>query len=127
MTDIHGIAPSNALSGRENLVTFSALINFRLALNFASNAKHSLPLNPSSPPDNLLADLYCPPGRNGMENDLEPIRLLTPRETAEALKVSGKTLMRLIRRNKLLGFRIGGQWRIRESELAQFIHNIEER
>jgi excisionase family DNA binding protein len=108
-------------------VTFSAWTNFPLALNFAPNAKHSLPLNPSSPPDNLLADLHCPPGRNGMENDLEPVHLLTPRETAEALKVSRKTLMRLIRRNKLLGFKIGGQWRIRESELAQFIHNIEER
>ena len=53
MTDIRGIATPNAPSGRENLATFSAWTNFPLTLNFALNAKHSLPLIPSSPPDNL--------------------------------------------------------------------------
>ena len=57
-----------------------------------------------------------------MENDLEAVvRLLTLRETAELLRVSRRTLQRMIDRKKLPVFRVGRQWRVRESELIEWI------
>jgi len=47
-TDVRGIGPTNALSGRENLATLSARTNFLRTVILASNAKHSAPLNLSS-------------------------------------------------------------------------------
>jgi len=57
-----------------------------------------------------------------MEKDLESLRLLTLSEAAELLHVSTRTLQRMIRRNDLPAFKVGGQWRVRESQLAQWIH-----
>ena len=57
-----------------------------------------------------------------MENDLEAVvRLLTLRETAELLRVSRRTLQRMIDRKKLPVFRVGREWRVRESELIEWI------
>ena len=56
-----------------------------------------------------------------MENDLESLRLLTLAEAAELLHVSTRTLQRMIRRNDLPAFKVGGQWRVRESQLAHWI------
>ena len=56
-----------------------------------------------------------------MEKDLESLRLLTLSEAAELLHVSTRTLQRMIRRNDLPAFKVGGQWRVRESQLAQWI------
>jgi excisionase family DNA binding protein len=67
-----------------------------------------------------------PGSARSMENDLEPVRLLTLRQTAEALNLSRQTL-RLLRGKKLPGVKIGGQWRIRESDLTKFIHDLDSR
>lgn len=56
-----------------------------------------------------------------MENDLEMPRLLTLLETAELMQVSKPTLHRMLRRNELPAFKIGRQWRVRESELTKWI------
>ncbi len=61
-----------------------------------------------------------------MENDFEPVRLLTVQQAAEALNVSRRTLLRLLWRNRLLAIKVGSRWRIRESDLAKFIHDLEE-
>ena len=60
-----------------------------------------------------------------MENDLEQLRLLTVAEAAELLQVSKRTLERLIQRRELPAFKVGHQWRVRESELVKWIeaHN----
>ena len=56
-----------------------------------------------------------------MEKEPESLRLLTLREAAQMLQVSPRTLQRLIRKNDLPAFKVGGQWRVRESQLAQWI------
>ena len=62
-----------------------------------------------------------------MENDIESLRFLTLRQTAEALHVSVRTVSRMLRRKELPAIRVGGQWRVRESELTKFIQGLEER
>ena len=50
-----------------------------------------------------------------MENELEPLRVLTIKETAVILRMSQRTVQRLIQRKELPSFKVGGQWRLRES------------
>ena len=61
-----------------------------------------------------------------MSNTLEGLRLLTLTEAAELLQVSTRTLQRMIRRNELPAFKVGGQWRVRESQLTRWIEVREE-
>jgi excisionase family DNA binding protein len=61
-----------------------------------------------------------------MENDLEPLRLLTVPEAAELLQVSKRTLLRMVSRNELPAFKVGGQWRISESRLSEWIQALSE-
>ena len=60
-----------------------------------------------------------------MDNDSENLRLLTLPEAAELLHVSTRTLQRMIRRNELPAFKVGGQWRVRESQLTKWIQGRE--
>jgi len=48
--------------------------------------------------------------------------LWTPRETAEKLKTSQKTIYRLMERGELAYTMVGRQRRILESELAAYLH-----
>ena len=61
-----------------------------------------------------------------MENSLERLRLLTLPEAAKLLHVSTRTLQRMIRRNELPAFKVGGQWRVRESQLSRWIEGRED-
>ena len=56
-----------------------------------------------------------------MTNPGEGLRLLTLPEAADLLQVSTRTLQRMIRRNELPAFKVGGQWRVRESQLTRWI------
>lgn len=56
-----------------------------------------------------------------MNESIESLRLLTLPEAAELLHVSTRTLQRMIRRNELPAFKVGGQWRLRESQLTRWI------
>ena len=56
-----------------------------------------------------------------MENNIDPLRFLTLKQVAEALQISGRTAMRMIARKELPAFKVGGQWRIRESELTKWL------
>jgi excisionase family DNA binding protein len=60
-----------------------------------------------------------------MDKKLDQIRLLTLAEAAELLQVSIRTLQRMIRSKKLPAFKVGGQWRIRESQLQQWVEHRE--
>ena len=51
-----------------------------------------------------------------MEDDI-----LTIREVAEFLKLTEKTAYRLVSEDKLPGFKVGGSWRFRKSEIDQWI------
>lgn len=53
------------------------------------------------------------------------MKLLTLQEVAEALKVSSKTVRRLIKRGELPGYRLGerGQLRVDERELELYVES----
>jgi excisionase family DNA binding protein len=60
-----------------------------------------------------------------MDTKLEDMRLLTLAEAAALLQVSTRTLQRMIRSGGLPAFKVGGQWRLREAQLRQWIENRE--
>jgi excisionase family DNA binding protein len=60
-----------------------------------------------------------------MDHGLEGLRLLTLPEAAELLHVSTRTVQRMIRRNELPAFKVGGQWRLRESQLMNWLQGRE--
>ncbi len=60
-----------------------------------------------------------------MDKNLQSIRLLTLSEAAELLHVSTRTLHRMIRNGELPAFKVGGQWRMRESQLQQWVEHRE--
>jgi len=47
--------------------------------------------------------------------------ILTIREVAELLKINEKTAYRLTAKGKIPGFRVGGSWRFRLSDIDQWI------
>lgn len=60
-----------------------------------------------------------------MDQNIENIRLLTLSEAATVLQVSTRTLQRMIRNRQLPAFKVGGQWRMRETQLRQWVENKE--
>ncbi|MSP39230.1 MAG: DNA-binding protein [Deltaproteobacteria bacterium] len=60
-----------------------------------------------------------------MEPSSEQIRLLTLAEAARLLHVSTRTLQRMIRSTDLPALKVGGQWRLRESQLTEWIQRRE--
>ena len=61
-----------------------------------------------------------------MENRDEPLRLLTIKEAAVILRMSQRTVQRLIQRKELPSFKVGGQWRLRESQVAKWLEGLQE-
>lgn len=53
--------------------------------------------------------------------------LLTLGEAAAMLKISKRTLLRMIQQKKIPAFKVGGQWRILESRFQQWVENEEAR
>ena len=62
-----------------------------------------------------------------MGNTQEEFRLLTLEAAAEILQVSKRTLMRMIQKREVPAFKVGGQWRIRESQFRKWVENKENR
>jgi excisionase family DNA binding protein len=60
-----------------------------------------------------------------MEQKFDSIRLLTLDEAAALLQVSKRTLHRMIKINELPAFKVGGQWRVRETQLRQWVEHRE--
>ena len=60
-----------------------------------------------------------------MDKKLENICLLTLSEAANVLQVSTRTLQRMIRNGELPAFKVGGQWRLREAQLRQWVESRE--
>ena len=60
-----------------------------------------------------------------MEKKLDNILLLTLSEAANLLQVSTRTLQRMIRNGQLPAFKVGGQWRLREAQLRQWVESRE--
>ena len=47
--------------------------------------------------------------------------IMTIREVADYLKLTEKTTYRLVAEGKIPGFKVGGSWRFRRSEIEQWI------
>jgi excisionase family DNA binding protein len=60
-----------------------------------------------------------------MHNEFANIRLLTLSEAAQLLQVSTRTLHRMIRSGNLPALKVGGQWRVRETQLEQWVEQRE--
>lgn len=56
-----------------------------------------------------------------MANTHKTLRFLTLEQAAETLQVSKRTLHRLIQQRQMPGLKIGGQWRIPESQFLKWI------
>lgn len=54
-------------------------------------------------------------------------KVYTPEDAAKALMVNPETVKRLLRAGKLGGFKIGRLWRIKESDLEEFMKGGGER
>ena len=61
------------------------------------------------------------------QNEPNPLRLLTLRETAELLHLSMRTVNRMAKSKKLPAFKVGGQWRVNESHLTKWLEGLNER
>ncbi len=63
--------------------------------------------------------------RDGQESVLTNMKLLTIPEVAEAIKVSEKTVRRLIKRGDLPAYKVGdrGQLRVEEQELERYVES----
>jgi len=62
-----------------------------------------------------------------MDRNFDQIRLLTLAEAARLLHVSTRTLQRMIHGNNLPALKVGGQRRVRESQLSEWIQRREGR
>ncbi len=62
---------------------------------------------------------------SSMDQKFDNIRLLTLDEAAALLQVSKRTLQRMIKINQLPAFKVGGQWRVRETQLRQWVEHRE--
>ena len=60
-----------------------------------------------------------------MENNIDPLRMLTLAEAAELMHVSKRTLKRMIEHTEFPAFKVGGQWRVRESQLTIWIQALD--
>ena len=47
------------------------------------------------------------------------MKVYTPREAADELKVCEETVKRLLRNGNIKGFRVGNRWRIKEEEIIK--------
>ena len=53
------------------------------------------------------------------------IRLLTLAEAASILKISKRTLHRMIQHRQIPAFKVGGQWRLLESRFEEWVEEEE--
>ena len=51
------------------------------------------------------------------------MRLITLAEAASLLQVSKRTLLRMIQKKEVPAFKVGGQWRIRETQFKEWVDN----
>ena len=60
-----------------------------------------------------------------MTRDHGQLSFLTLTEAAAILQVSKRTLLRMIQQKEMPAFKVGGQWRIRESQFRKWVERKE--
>jgi excisionase family DNA binding protein len=63
--------------------------------------------------------------RQLMKQNETAIKLLTLAEAATILKISKRTLHRMIQHKQIPAFKVGGQWRILESRFHEWVQDEE--
>jgi len=58
-----------------------------------------------------------------MNDNHTEMRLITLAEAASLLQVSKRTLLRMIQKKEVPAFKVGGQWRIRETQFKEWVDN----
>ena len=64
-------------------------------------------------------------GAELMKKTDSAIKLLTLAEAASILKISKRTLHRMIQNRQIPAFKVGGQWRILESRFQEWVQEEE--
>jgi len=73
----------------------------------------------------LLAAFALLGATKAMKKTDTSIRLLTLAEAASILKISKRTLHRMIQNRQIPAFKVGGQWRILESRFQEWVQEEE--
>ena len=60
-----------------------------------------------------------------MTDNHQELKLITLAEAASLLQVSKRTLLRMIQQKQVPAFKVGGQWRIRESQFRRWVEHKE--
>src|ERR1051326_113028 len=60
-----------------------------------------------------------------MTGEQTELRFLTPAEAAIILQVSKRTILRMIQKKEVPALKVGGQWRLRESQLKRWAEEKE--
>ncbi len=60
-----------------------------------------------------------------MSNDHVDLRLLILAEEGAILQLSKRTLIKMIQKKDVPAFKVGGQWRIRESQFKKWVEHKE--
>ena len=60
-----------------------------------------------------------------MKNDHMDLRLLTLADAAAILQLSKRTLIKMIQKKEVPAFKVGHQWRIRESQFKKWVEHKE--
>ena len=58
-----------------------------------------------------------------MNDNHTEMRLIILAEAASLLQVSKRTLLRMIQKKEVPAFKVGGQWRIRETQFKEWVEN----
>ncbi|HEY2988987.1 MAG TPA: helix-turn-helix domain-containing protein [Candidatus Binatia bacterium] len=61
-----------------------------------------------------------------MNGEQTELRFLTLAEAATILQVSKRTILRMIQKKDVPALKVGGQWRLRESQLRKWAEQKEE-
>ena len=62
-----------------------------------------------------------------MGNIRNDLKFLTLVETAEILRISRRTLLRMIKQKKIPSLKVGGQWRVLERRLTKWTEQNQNR
>ena len=83
-------------------------------------------MSDSTQQGNGIAVAQIAPMETPIESRDEPLHLLTLKETADVLHLSGRTVLRMFKRKELPAFKVGGQWRVNQRQLAKWMQGLQE-
>jgi excisionase family DNA binding protein len=95
-------------------------VRFFLIASFANSNSYSF-----APGWHMACCFWSLSGAPNMKKPDTSIRLLTLAEAASILKISKRTLHRMIQNRQIPAFKVGGQWRILESRFQEWVQEEE--